>query len=384
MSKTKEEAVKQKILVLGSRKGLIDTLKSSEKAFVVWSPNPNKESKPDRLYRNYPQSSKEWEELKTDLPDILENITHVVASGEGTVGLANLARKCLGLKIIEEKVIRLCSDKLLMKEAARKAGIKVTKFLPGDHQKTSSEIYQELGERVVVKERNNSGGKGQKIYQSPTPISSQTSDLIEGFLVGSEMSVESFIKDGEIIFTSTTKYHELAVINIVPSLIDETTLSEVMDLNKRVIKEFDIKNGLTHLEVYLTTEGVIFGEVALRPPGGHIMQLIELTYGFNPWDIYLKLHLNEEINLHPKTNKHAAAIIYHPGEGRIEKVEGMEEVSKLESMKKIKLLTEVGDIIAKRNGVGQECAHLILSNQDRERLESDLKVARSTFSMVLS
>ena len=65
----------------------------------------------------------------------------------------------------------------------------------------------------------------------------------------------------------------------------------VLKLNKMVIEGLNIKWGFTHLEYYMTEEGVLFGEVALRPPGGYIMEVLELVYEQSFWDIFEKVEL---------------------------------------------------------------------------------------------
>ena len=347
------------ILVLGSRHGLTSALKKLGYNHFIC--------------KNFQEAP----------PSNLSAFTHVLASGEGTVALANKVRKQLNLQAIDDRVITLCSDKLEMKTAAKDAGIPVTSFLPGGPGKESREIYKALGQKVIVKERNNSGGKGQKSFLAPEEVESLESDLIEGFISGNEMSIESFVQNGEILFTSTTKYHELGIINIVPSALEESLIEEVLDINKRVIEAFDIQFGLTHLEVYLTPNGVLFGEIALRPPGGHIMTLIEKAHGFNPWELYIDLHLKKEISIPLSRGENAAAIIYHPGVGLIERIIGEDTLEELGSLVKLKIKGKVGDLVSPREGVGQERAHFIFTHQDRSILVKEVDIARKCFKMKL-
>lgn len=348
---------KTNLLILGSRKGLNRALKNLNISHTV------------------------CKDYKNDPPNDSEVFTHVLASGEGTVALANSVRKDLGIDAIEDRVITLCSDKLEMKTEAKSKDIPVTKFLPGNTSLSSDEIYQRLGPKVVVKEKNNSGGKGQKVYKAPEEIFSTENDLIEGFVTGREMSVESFIENGKIKFTSTTQYLEIGVINIVPGDVSEEVLKEVLKINEKVIKAFGIKFGLTHLEVYLTENGVLFGEIALRPPGGYIMTLMEKAHGINPWETYIKLHLNEPVSLNKVHRLHAGAIVYHPGVGVIQKIEGENNLENLKTLVDYKIKGKVGEKVSPRNGVGQEQAHFIFNHEDRDLLVQEIVETRRTFKM---
>jgi len=111
----------------------------------------------------------------------------------------------------------------------------------------------------------------------------QRRDIAEKWIKGKEFSVESFIRNGKIIFRNITEYYELYHLNIVPASLDRGTSKRIYKLNDEVIKKFGINQGMTHFECYLTKDGLIFGEIALRPPGGYLMDLIQTAYGFDPW-----------------------------------------------------------------------------------------------------
>ena len=354
------------VLVLGQRKGLNKALKELEIPFTVI-----KDVKAAPL-----------EQLIKEL-GVGESVTHVLASGEGTVLLANQARQLLGLPLISPQVLTLCSDKLEMKKKASEMGVAVTPFLPGETSLSSEEVYNKLGPKVVVKDRNNSGGKGQKVFRSPEPIVSSEDQLIEAFVNGKEMSIESFIQKGELKFVSTTRYKEIGVINIVPSLLQGDLLESVFEVNKRVISAFGIEDGLTHLEVYLTEQGVLFGEVALRPPGGHIMTLLDEAHGIKSWQLYVMINLGIELPQLRSIGKHAGAIVYHPGVGEVVEIRGKSLLEDLETLSSYKIKSEVGDQVGPRDGVGKERANFIFSSENRQKLDEDIDNLRTNFLMVL-
>jgi formate-dependent phosphoribosylglycinamide formyltransferase (GAR transformylase) len=270
-----------------------------------------------------------------------------------------------------------------MKQRAQESGILVTGFLTGGTSLSSEEIYGQLGHSLVVKDRNNSGGKGQQRFTYPMDVESHEGQLIEAMVVGKEMSVESFIQDGQIKFISTTEYQEIGVVNIVPSQISEDILKKVFEVNQQVIKSFGIENGLTHLEVYLTKDDVLFGEVAIRPPGGHIMTLMEKAHGIESWHNYIKIHLGETIPKLESRGHHAGAIVYHPGQGRVKDIIGEEELKKLKTLCSYKIRSKVGDEVPTREGVGKERANFIFCSSDREAMKEELLKTRESFKIVL-
>jgi hypothetical protein len=53
---------------------------------------------------------------------------------------------------------------------------------------------------------------------------------------------------------------------------------------EKLIKVFDIDFGFVHPEYFLTNDGeMYFGEVAYRPPGFKVFELLERVYGFNAY-----------------------------------------------------------------------------------------------------
>ena len=53
---------------------------------------------------------------------------------------------------------------------------------------------------------------------------------------------------------------------------------------EKLIKVFDIDFGFVHPEYFVTNDGeMYFGEVAYRPPGFKVFELLERVYGFNAY-----------------------------------------------------------------------------------------------------
>ncbi len=379
--------MKHKICILGTRSSFLKTVNSSGIPYVYFGPTKklNFESKGEFVEYNssFPQTEKEASSFVAKFKSELEEVSLIIASGEGTVVSANLLRVALGLSAYQEQVINACSNKLFMKRLLTEASIPMTKFLGSDEVSHIGEVYKVLGEKVVAKELNNSGGKGQTILSAPAEWEMKSDILFEGFIIGKEMSVESFIQDGEIKFQSTTQYFEKGVVNIVPSHYESELVSQAIDLNKKVLDTIGIKNGLTHLEVYLTDDGILFGEIALRPPGGYIMDLIELSFGVDPWQMYLDIHLGKALNIENEKTGFSAAMILHPGAGKCKGIEGQAYLETVPTIKLQRIKGKVGQTFSVRDGVSQEKAHFILHSQCYEDLEKDIVGVRENFKFIM-
>ena len=209
--------------------------------------------------------------------------------------------------------------------------------------------------------------------------------LLEQEIRGTEGSVESFVFDGEIIFENFTEYLLIGGCNLVPGHLKPEVKAEARALNRAVIKALQIKWGLTHLEFYETPKGILFGEVALRPPGGYLMEAIKLAYGFNPWRALVNVELGKVPELPPENSRprYAASVIFHPGAGRVKRIEGMDIIQNLPSTKKFRIKVKEGSIIPQREGVGQDIGYLLACTDDAAQLRADLEKVFDAFRVVM-
>ncbi|MCB0385633.1 MAG: hypothetical protein KDD43_09585, partial [Bdellovibrionales bacterium] len=164
--------------------------------------------------------------------------------------------------------------------------------------------------------------------------------------------------------------------NRVPSDYGESLKKRILEINERVIKEIGIQWGLTHLEFYHTeADQILFGEVALRPPGGYIMQAMELAYGYDFWQAFVDIELGRPVlPPDPRHQAFAASVIFHPGaKQKISAITGVNEAKSLKSMVRLKIKVKAGDTIKNRASVGEDVGYALLKHNDPVQLTKDLE-----------
>ncbi len=359
-----------KVLVMGLRQGLCRALERRGIDYILWNHvNVSSKLKAKSIIIS-PYQDDEEEFLRTlERNEVYpSDFTHVIAGSEAPVVYASLARKWLGVKRNPHNLILKCTDKLTMKKFLSEKGIPMTKFEDIKKSETKEELIEKLGLPLVIKARNSSGGRGVEFiekldddYFHYLKKNARKLDLYcEGAIKGREGSIESFIQNHEVVFTNITEYYVLGHCNIVPATYDDELKEKIKELNEAVIKALKIKWGMTHLEFYETKEGLLFGEVALRPPGGHIMDCLELTYGDNFWDHFLKVELHEEDHSFSAVKNTSAAYIFHPGDGKVISIEGEDDLKQMPTVKKWRLQLKVGDVVEPRVGVGNDTGYSLL------------------------
>ena len=172
-------------------------------------------------------------------------------------------------------------------------------------------------------------------------------NILERYVSAPEASIESFISGGKIRFANITRYLEKGHVNFVPSAFDDDLQESIKDINRRVVEALKISWGMTHLEVYLAENGLLFGEIALRPPGGYIMNAIQHAYGFNPWQAIVAMELDEPFEFPATAAAYSCVEVFHPGEGRVTAVQGEDIVRNHPATREFRLKVRPGDSIVR-------------------------------------
>lgn len=307
--------------------------------------------------------------------------SHVIAGTEAGVFPAAVLRRIYQVRRSSKSLLIRCTDKTAMKKHLRKHDIPMGGFVTHRIGLTAEELVAKLSLPVVVKDRKNSGGRNvviAKTIEELRPLLAPQR-LYEQFIQAAEGSIESFVKDGKIIFSNITEYHTLKVSNIVPARYSTDENLRIKNLNERVIKAMKIKWGLTHMEYYrypsgeLATNSLLFGEVALRPPGGYIMELIKRAYDFDPWEVFVKVELGLPIdNLPTEAARICGVVLLHPGAGIVSNITQPNQTD-YPTLAKATIKVKTGDIIPPRHGVGEDVGYCIFTAEKCADLNADIQ-----------
>lgn len=371
---------------MGYRQELCRTLERLGIAYVIWSSKPVK-SKRASMHTHvceFPRSNSKIFDILSKLGQF-GPFTHVIAGTEASVYPAAVARRILKAREASISAALRCHDKLQMKSYLRQRGIPMTDFVAGDDIDNAKAILQHLGVPLVIKERQESGGRGIRLIDSEQDLFrySGRRKIIEKFVSAPEASVESFINNGEIQFESVTFYHKKKHINLVPGGLEPDVQQALLALNREVISALKIRWGITHMEGYLNEDGILFGEIALRPPGGYIMELISSAYDYSPWEALVHMELDLPFDFPASYSSHAAVYIIHPGGGTVDCINNWDAIKELPSVYRAKLKVKPGDVIGERTGVGEDAGYVFFKNRDRKKLLADVEFVTDHLHIIL-
>ncbi len=333
----------------------------------------------DRLQADRAARALGWEVVKR--PE--EGPDTVVALTEAAVLPAADLRAALGLDGLAPAAALRCRDKVRMKEAIRAHGLACTDWIALDAASDPRAIARLLGLPVYVKRRLASGGRGQVIAESVEQIVVGPGLLAERRVEGREMSVESIVVSGRPVWVNPTDYLVPGHAHLLPAGLDAASRQAVEALNAAAIAALGIDRGMTHLELFLTPRGPVFGEIAVRPPGGRITRLIRRVYGFDPWRAHLQAEAGEVPRVRHEARGCAGVWMLHPGAGVVRSIEGVQEARQVPGITRIRCRVSVGDRIAARQGTGEDIGFLEARGSDRQGVEGALFRAHALLAIAL-
>jgi biotin carboxylase len=190
----------------------------------------------------------------------------------------------------------------MKQNVVRAAAVSVPEFAPLDDVRSLDAIDWSRGPRVI-KPRAGLGAKGVRVVNSLEDARQECSDLdlvpgaymIEEYIDAPMLHCDSLVQRGRPVFVSVAEYlnkcGDYGVGRTLGSLFstDEQLCKQVRAINERVVAALPIKEGSTHLELFLTADQkFFFCEIACRPPGGGIDLMIRRGYNISLIDSHIR------------------------------------------------------------------------------------------------
>ncbi len=152
---------------------------------------------------------------------------------------------------------------------------------------------------------------------------------------------------------------------------------------EKLIKTFDIEFGLIHPEYFVTSDGTMyFGEVAYRPPGFKVFELLERAYGFNAYQASMlvfdpKSTAEEVAEFFPKevvdADGYAGCFGVYPRRRVVSKLEIPEEVEDDPYFESHELTAPMEETVTKRTAFGTHWGLVYFKGDEAARMKELLK-----------
>lgn len=267
-----------------------------------------------------------------------------------------------------EENIEICIDKMKFKEACSKSGVPVIPW-----QEVNLETYEEAIKKikcpVVIKPVDSSGSRGvYKCYDSKLleyyckksfDCSRKKVLLIEKLMrADCEFSAYYILKDGESkLFAMGDRFVEVVDENsapkpkgmLFPSLSQDAFIKKVDPYVKRFFIDNSMRNGFVFIQGFVDDGDFYINEVGYRLNGGFTYKFNEYYNGFSLVKEMLGFCLSGKISadIFDKTNPffdgYGLLLTISLREGKIGKIEGVDEIKAFPGVYDMILQNDVGD-----------------------------------------
>ena len=146
----------------------------------------------------------------------------------------------------------------------------------------------------------------------------------------------------------------------------------IAEVAKAANKAIGIKNGPSHTEIIVTSEGPKIVELGARLGGDCITtHLVPLSTGVNMVECCIRIALGEKPDIEPKWNKGSAIRYFQQHAGVVKSIEGIEEAGKVTGVQQISIVHGVGEEVTEVTSSGARMGFVIAQDENAEKAVAD-------------
>lgn len=327
-----------------------------------------------------------------DIPKVVEAARQYEIDGVMTLAsdmpmrtVAAVAKEMDIIGINEDTALK-ATNKALMRECLREHNVPIPAFFKADDYESYLFASNQLESRFIVKPADNSGSRGvffvncdnknnlDYAYMYSKKYSRSGEIVVEEFMKGPEVSVETLSIDGEIhviaitdkLTTGAPRFVEMG--HSQPSQLSGDIINHIEAVAVKAVKAIGIENGPSHTEIIVTKEGPKIVELGARLGGDNITtHLVPLSTGIDMVRYCIEIALGRKLKLKNKYSMGSAIRYFNATPGRIDAIRGVEKASLLPGIKQISFVKNIGDIVGETNSSADRVGFVIAQAEDTEK-----------------
>lgn len=339
-------------------------------------------------------------------PDVV-----LTSTSDGPVRTAAYVNEKLGKKPDLSYEDSLCATiKSHMRNRLKENNVPIPEYHTVSDYEAFKEAVWKLNGYCIVKPADNAGSRGvqlvdvreylteavanvhaaesklQEMYAYSKENSRNGIVMVEEFMNGPEVSVESMTVDGETqILTITDKYitpppYFVELAHCEPSMLAEEVQEQIKKVTLQAVKAIRLQNGPSHTEIKVTKDGPKVVELAARLGGDFITsRLVPLSTGIDMVGASVELAAGEKINISRKWNKGAVIHFIQAGEGIVEKITVPEEIYRLKGVEEVVIYDKAGEHLAGTKSSNDRLGHVITS---AETAKEAMEIGKKALEMI--
>lgn len=258
------------------------------------------------------------------------------------------ARERLGIEGMSVEAANNFRDKARMKTLLRNAGLPCARHRLASTVQEAVAFAESSGFPLVVKPPAGAGAISTfRVDAMPalvgalqqSPPSAEQPVLLEEFVQGEEHSFETVTVDGVHVWHSLTHYYPtpLTVLEnpwiqwslVLPREVDGAQYDDIRTAARQALDVLGMRTGISHMEWFRRRDGTIaISEVAARPPGAQITQLMSYAHDFDLVQEWARAMIFGDFRIPERKYAAGAAFLRGQGSGRIVAVHGVDEINR--------------------------------------------------------
>lgn len=310
----------------------------------------------------------------------------------------------LGLVGISEDTALKATNKAFMRDALRGAGVPVPLYFHvkgKDAFKEAVEKVRVAGYKCIVKPADNSGSRGVDLLKGDADLdtaydysihySRGGEIVVEEFMEGPEVSVETLAIDGEVhviqitdkLTTGAPYFVEMG--HSQPSQLNEETRKRIAEIAVAANKAIGIQNGPSHTEIKVTKDGPKIVELGARLGGDCITtHLVPLSTGVNMVECSIRIALGEKPNFEPKWDKGSAIRYLKTGTGTVKEIKGVDDAEKINGVIQVSIVHGVGEQVGEIKSSVDRAGFVVTQAEDVKKAVTMAEAAISSIHYTMS
>jgi carbamoyl-phosphate synthase large subunit len=269
----------------------------------------------------------------------------------------------LGLAGIGYETALNFTNKHRMRRVTSTAGVPTPRFAAARNLDEAWRALDDIGLPAVVKPVDNQSSRGVHIIRDRDALAAAFADaarntrsgevLVEAFLDGVEVTVESFCVNGEVFAVGISdKDHfphrpEVANRLTYPAKFGPHVLERIRTVNAMVICALGLKTGIAHAEYMVVETEPYLVEIAARGAGSRVYShIVPYLAGAPVPEAYLRFVMGAGMGIRPDSRPRAANLAFFSfPAGMVREIAGLEEARAIPGVEEILLEFGVGDCL---------------------------------------
>ena len=312
--------------------------------------------------------------------------------------VASVAKE-MGLTGIDEGTALRATNKAEMRKALKAYNVPVPRFFTASDESEYNEVVKQFSVPFIVKPVDSSGSRGifevaditdqnmvRKAYDYCKPYSKTGDVIVEEYMSGPEVSVETLSIDGtchvlqitDKLTTGAPHYVEMG--HSQPTRHSKEIAKKISETAIAANKASGIKNGPSHTEIIITGEGPKIVEIGARLGGDCITtHLVPLSTGVDMVECNIRIAMGEKPDISCKYNRGSAIRYLSTENGVIKNIKGLDAAKKTDGVVQVSIVHNVGDRVDGIKSSGDRVGFVIA--QGRNAAEA-IKSAESALSTI--